>query len=252
MDEPSIADGGAGPGAGGPGAAPALAPRPWGDDVAVAAQRRGDRGLVELAAGRDAASRASRTSVGGRSPTASPAASSAGPGRSSATGRPPSRTRQRSIRPRTVGRVLRAEDRGPGPARPSSRSATDAVPAGSSCAVGSSRTRTSVPIAMMLAIATRCCSPPESANGSRSARWAMPGRPARRRCGRPSPRAARRGSPARTPAPRAPSASTPTAGSRASRTRSRPGRAGGPPRPSWCRLSPIVTCRRASRARPAG
>ena len=50
------------------------------------------------------------------------------------------------------------------------------LPAGSSCAVGSSSTTTPVPIATMLAIATRCCSPPDSANGSRSARCAIPSR----------------------------------------------------------------------------
>ncbi len=33
-----------------------------------------------------------------------------------------------------------------------------------------------MPIATMLAIATRCCSPPDRANGSRSARWAIPSR----------------------------------------------------------------------------
>ena len=73
--------------------------------------------------------------------------------------------------------MLGAQDRRsrPGPARPAARP-TAAVPAGSSWAVGSSRTRRPVPIVTMLAMATRCCSPPDRANGSRSARWAMPSR----------------------------------------------------------------------------
>ena len=84
---------------------------------------------------------------------------------------PASRTRHRSIRPRTVGSCSAHRMVVPVRASSSSRSATEAVPAGSSWAVGSSRTRTLVPIATMLAMATRCCSPPDSANGSRSARW---------------------------------------------------------------------------------
>ena len=116
---------------------------------------------------------ASRTSVGGRRPTSRHAVDKATPGRSSATDRPSSSTRQRSIRPSTVGACSAHRIVVPLPARPSRRSATDVVPAGSSWAVGSSRTRTSVPIAMMLAMATRCCSPPDSENGSRSARSEM-------------------------------------------------------------------------------
>ena len=72
--------------------------------------------------------------------------------------------------------MLRAQDRRTGPRQAFDQIGHEAVPAGSSCAVGSSSTRTSVPIAMMLAIATRCCSPPESANGSRSARCVMASR----------------------------------------------------------------------------
>ena len=149
------------------------------------------------------------------------------PGTSSATGRPASRTRQRSIRPRTLGSCSAHRIARPARASSSRRSATAAVPAGSSWAVGSSRTRTVVPIATMLAMATRCCSPPDRANGSRSARWRdAQARERRRRSARPSRRAGRRGSRARTRAPRARSASRPTAGWPASRRRCRLARAG--------------------------
>ena len=91
---------------------------------------------------------------------------------------------------------------------------------GRAAPVGSSSTSTSVPMATMLAMATRCCSPPESANGSRSARRAdaeLSTGP--RRSARPSRPAARPGSRGRTRAPRAPSASMPRAGWPASRRR---------------------------------
>ena len=70
---------------------------------------------------------------------------------------------------------------------------------------------------------------------------------------RPSPRAARPGSRARTPAPRAPSASRPTAGSPASRRRCRPDRRGRSRSPSSPSMSPTVA-RAVDRApgRPAG
>ena len=86
------------------------------------------------------------------------------PGRHRGRGSGPS-GRARSGRARRTGSSCR-----PGRARRGGRR-RDAVPAGSSWAVGSSRTRTVVPIATMLAMATRCCSPPDRANGSRSARW---------------------------------------------------------------------------------
>ena len=82
----------------------------------------------------------------------------------------------RSIRPMTLGSCSAHRIADPARASSSSRSATEAVPAGSSWAVGSSRTRTVVPIATMLAMATRCCSPPDRANGSRSARWPIDSR----------------------------------------------------------------------------
>ena len=53
-------------------------------------------------------------------------------------------------------------------------SATSRVPAGSSCAVGSSSTRCSGRMASSPAIATSCCWPPERCRGSRSARDRMP------------------------------------------------------------------------------
>ena len=132
-----------------------------------------DRRLVERLGQVDARPPAARrTSVGGREADPCRGPASAGPGRSSAISCAASRTRQRSIRAEHAGscsthRIARA---GPGELRRAGRRPT-AVPAGSSCAVGSSRTSTVVPIATMLAMATRCCSPPDSANGSRSARW---------------------------------------------------------------------------------
>ena len=119
---------------------------------------------------------ASSTSVGRASRAVRSASTSAAPGRPAATDRPPSRTTNRSIPPRTVGSSSAHRIADPARARSASSPATAAVPAGSSCAVGSSRTRTDVPIATMLAIATRCCSPPDRLNGSRPARWAMPSR----------------------------------------------------------------------------
>ena len=120
---------------------------------------------------------ARRTRVGDGSPTdpATPRPSAI-PGRSMPTTRPWSRTTTRSIAPRIVASCSTHRIAVPPRASSVSRAPTSAVPAGSSWAVGSSRTRTSVPIATMLAIATRCCSPPDSANGSRSARWAIPRR----------------------------------------------------------------------------
>ena len=116
--------------------------------------------------------RASRTSVGAGGPTRGLGRRRAPrPGRSSAIV-PPAVEHEAAVHPPEDARVvLGAQDRVPARASSSRSSATDAVPAGSSWAVGSSRTRTFVPIATMLAIATRCCSPPDSANGSRSARW---------------------------------------------------------------------------------
>ena len=105
-----------------------------------------------------------------------PPVPSALPGMSNAASRPASRTATRSIVRNTAGSC--SVDSTPAPSRASSasRSAMASLPAGSSCAVGSSSTTTPVPIATMLAMATRCCSPPDSANGSRSARWAIPSR----------------------------------------------------------------------------
>ncbi len=122
------------------------------------------------------AASANRTSVGGVNPTWAAASARATPGRSSAIVCPRSRTRQRSIPPSTAGSCSTHRIAVPARASSSSSPATERVPAGSSCAVGSSRTRTVVPIATMLAMATRCCSPPDRANGSRSARWPIPSR----------------------------------------------------------------------------
>ena len=119
---------------------------------------------------------ASRTSVGAGGPPADSAVASAPPGTSRAITFPRSSTRQRSIRPSTLGSCSAHRIADPARASSSRSSATDTVPAGSSCAVGSSRTSTVVPIATMLAMATRCCSPPDRANGSRSARWPIASR----------------------------------------------------------------------------
>ena len=102
-------------------------------------------------------------------------ASQRGPGHRRA--RRPCRRTGRDIGPSGRARPDRARRtrwRCPSTASSSSMRATASVPAGSSCPVGSSRTSTSVPIVTMLAIATRCCSPPDSANGARSARPPMP------------------------------------------------------------------------------
>ena len=123
------------------------------------------------------AASASRTIVGDGRPTEPASADpSATPGRSRPTARPASSSRTRSIRPRITGSCSTHRIAVPSRASSSSSAPTSAVPAGSSWAVGSSRTSTFVPIATMLAMATRCCSPPDRANGSRSARWAMPSR----------------------------------------------------------------------------
>ena len=120
--------------------------------------------------------------------------------------RPASRTRQRSSPPRIAGSCSAQRIAVPlaGRARRGGRRPAP-CPAGSSWAVGSSSTRSPVPIVTMLAIATRCCSPPDSANGSRSARCSMP------RSGEDGVdpgvhlgRAARRGSRGRRRAPRGP------------------------------------------------
>ena len=117
------------------------------------------------------------TSVGLDRPIGSrTSGASAAPGRPSATTRPASRTTVRSVAARTAGSCSATRTATPVAASSRRIPATIAVPSGSSWAVGSSRTRAPVPIATMLAIATRCCSPPESANGSRSARWPMPSR----------------------------------------------------------------------------
>ena len=104
---------------------------------------------------------ARRTRVGAGREATDAASARAAPGTPEATGRPRSRTMQRSIRPSTLGSCSTHRMDVPPRASSASRSATPAVPAGSSCAVGSSRTRTDVPMVTMLAIATRCCSPPD-------------------------------------------------------------------------------------------
>ena len=117
---------------------------------------------------------ARRTRVGAGREATDAASARAAPGHARA--RRAGRRRGRCSDPSGRARSGRAPRTGcvvPPRASSASRSATPAVPAGSSCAVGSSRTRTDVPMATMLAIATRCCSPPDSANGSRSARWPM-------------------------------------------------------------------------------
>ena len=135
-------------------------------------------GSSKAAAGSSPAASARRTRVGAVSPIgSSERLASARPGTSSITVRPRSRTRQRSSPPRTSGSCSAQRTPVPSWASSARRVATAAVPAGSSWAVGSSRTSSRVPIVTMLAIATRCCSPPDRANGSRSARWAIPRRP---------------------------------------------------------------------------
>ncbi len=117
---------------------------------------------------------ARRTRVGALIPIGSRRAlSRARPGMSTPTDRPASRTRHRSKPPSTVGSCSAQSTAVPSRARSARRPATARVPAGSSWAVGSSRTSRLLPIVTMLAIATRCCSPPESAKGSRSARGSI-------------------------------------------------------------------------------
>ena len=89
------------------------------------------------------------------------------------TSRPASRTATRSNRASTSASCSTHTIAVPPAARSARSALTSSVPAGSSWAVGSSRTSSRGPIVTMLAMPTRCCSPPDSENGSRSARWAM-------------------------------------------------------------------------------
>ena len=221
-------------------------------DGRVPGSAAGDRRLVEgLRAGRSPAASASAderrrrsspigSSTGCRAPRPGTSSARSGPGRGRDSGR--SRRGQRV--------VLRAQDRGPVAGqlgqevarRPSCRPGR----AGRSAHRGRGRR---VPIATMLAIATRCCSPPDSANGSRSARCAIPSRP-RTASIRRVHLVARdsRGSRARRRAPRGPWASRPRAGWPASRTRSRPARAS--VRPPAVREVDVAERRRPVELRP--
>ena len=149
--------------------------------LASAAARKagGDGRLVERVGQVDSpAACARRTSVGGRQTDRLLGRCRQRAARAR-RGRPPSPGRARGSGPSARARSGRARRTGwpsrPAPARRGAPRPTP-VPAGSSWAVGSSRTRTVVPIATMLAMATRCCSPPDRANGSRSARWPIASR----------------------------------------------------------------------------
>ena len=127
--------------------------------------------------------------------TSDPARAERRPGTSTPI-RPASSTRQRSSRPRTVD-LLGTEDRPAGPRQFVQQGGDDAVPAGSSCAVGSSRTRTRCP-------SPRCWRSQPVAARRPTARMVhgrpderSPGVPTPRRSGRPS-LGAPPGSPART------------------------------------------------------
>ena len=112
-----------------------------------------------------------RTSVGGADPTGWPPGPAPTPGTSRATARPASSTRHRSIRPRTADRVRRTGSSCRSRASSRAGRRRRRSPPGRAAPSARRGPGRAVPIATMLAIATRCCSPPDSANGSRSARW---------------------------------------------------------------------------------
>ena len=204
----------------GPGPSPCRHRGPRADADAARSRSRSAPGVASRAAamadssnswpGATPARTASRTRVGGRSPTVRPPR---GPRRAvEGDGLPSSSTRHRSIRPSTVGACSRTGsssrngqaveevcDRGcPGRVELRGRLVEDED-------VRAHRDDARDGDTLLLAA--------DSENG-RSARLPMARRSRTRRCAGPSPAAGRRGSRARTRAPRGPSASTPRAGSR--------------------------------------